>query len=128
MSEPFPVLRLSEDDAREGHFDTIAIDRELTTFAPPARALYVSAIERASGYHVIRLPAGWVGDHHPSPQRHILFALSGRLRVTASDGEARVIRKGDALLMEDTRGKGHRSEVLSDEPFDAVIVMLFEAE
>jgi quercetin dioxygenase-like cupin family protein len=128
MIVPFPVLRLREDEAREGHYDTIHIDRELKTFAPPAQPLYVSRIEPASGYGVIRLPAGWVGDHHPSPQRHILFALAGILRVTASDGETRLIRKGDAFLMEDTLGKGHKSEVLSEEDFDAVIVMLLEPD
>jgi quercetin dioxygenase-like cupin family protein len=86
--------------------------------------LFVSPVEKASGYVVIRLPVGWVGDPHPSPRRQILFCLSGAVKITASDGEIRTIKASDAWLMEDTNGKGHRTEVASDEPFDAVIILL----
>jgi quercetin dioxygenase-like cupin family protein len=124
MSEILNVLRLSEGLTGESHFDNFDISRALTDFAPPARPLFVSPVEKASGYVVIRLPVGWVGDPHPSPRRQILFCLSGAVKITASDGEIRTIKAGDAWLMEDTNGKGHRTEVASDEPFDAVIILL----
>jgi uncharacterized cupin superfamily protein len=57
-----------------------------------------------------------------------LFCLSGAVRVTASDGDARMVRVGDALLMEDTRGAGHETEVTSAEPFDAVVIVLRELQ
>ena len=124
MSEILNALRLSEDASGESHFGSFDISRILTDFAPPARPFFVSPIEKASGYVVIRLPVGWVGDPHPSPGRQILFCLSGALKVTAGNGEIRTVKAGDAWLMEDTSGKGHRSEVVSDEPFDAAIVLL----
>ena len=49
---------------------------------------------------------------------------SGALKVTASDGDVRVIEPGMIWLMTDTQGKGHESEVVSSVPFEAVIVFL----
>jgi hypothetical protein len=34
------------------------------------------------------------------------------VRVTASDGESRVIGAGEVFLVEDTTGKGHRSQAV----------------
>ena len=124
MSELYEFVLLTEDEAGESHFRTGEIPRALRNFAPPAPPFFVSAMQTASGYVVIRLPVGWVGEAHPSPHRQILFCLAGTLRVTASDGEPRMINTGDAFLMEDTRGKGHRSEVISSEAVEAVIIQL----
>jgi hypothetical protein len=54
----------------------------------------------------------------------MLFCWSGALRVTATDGSARTVKAGNAWLMGDNHGKGHQSEVVSDVPFDAVIIIL----
>ena len=124
MSASLNVVRLSEDEAGESHFDSFQIDRRLVTFAPPADPFLVSAIEKASGYVMVRIPAGWIGERHPSPHRQIAFCLSGALKVTASDGDVRVIKAGDVWLMTDTQGKGHQSEVASDNPWDAVIILV----
>ncbi|MEK1852302.1 MAG: cupin domain-containing protein [Phyllobacterium sp.] len=118
------VVRLKEDAAGESHFDDYEITLEVSDFAPPAPSLLVSSVGDASGYVVVRLPVGWVGERHPSPHRQILFCLSGELKVTASDGEIRMVKTGSAWLMADTRGKGHETEVVSDEPCDAAIILL----
>ena len=118
------VVSLTEDAAGESHFDDHEIALEVNDFAPPATPFLVSSVTEASGCVVIRLPVGWVGERHRSPHRQILFCLSGALKVTASDGETRVIETGDSWLMADTRGKGHATEVVSDKPCDAAIVLL----
>jgi quercetin dioxygenase-like cupin family protein len=122
MSSSLNVVRLSEDGTGESHFDNFQIDRRLVTFAPPAHPFFVSNIEKASGFVVVRIPPGWIGEIHPSPCRQIAFCLSGALKVTASDGDVRVIKAGDAWLMTDTMGKGHESEVASNDSWDAVII------
>ena len=116
------VLRIRSDDRGESHFDTGEISLTLREFAPPAAALYVSEEQRASGYQLIRLPAGWVGAPHPAPYRQMFFCLAGTLDVTSSDGETRTISAGDAFLIEDTSGKGHSTLVTSNAPVDAVLV------
>jgi quercetin dioxygenase-like cupin family protein len=67
-----------------------------------------------------------MGVLHRSPHRQILFCMAGALKVTATDGGVRTICAGNVWLMEDTRGKGHQSEVVSPGPFDAVIILLAE--
>lgn len=49
-----------------------------------------------------------VMDFHPLPDRRLIFHLAGETEITVSDGGSRVFGPGDARLMEDTWGKGHR--------------------
>jgi|SRR5260370_40734771 hypothetical protein len=118
------VVRLYADDNGESRFDTYRIKQVLQQFAPPADPLYTSAPEPATGWVVIHLPPGWVGEPHPSPRRQILFCLSGDMKVVSSGGETRTVRAGDAWLMSDTTGKGHRTEIVSRDGVNAVIIQL----
>lgn len=124
MGVSYRVIRLSEDAEGESHFDDFEVAQQLSKFAPPAHPFLVSPAESAAGYATIRIPVGWVGERHPSPHRQICFCWSGALKVTASDGAIQVIEPGKIWLMTDTEGKGHESAVVSDEPFDAVLVFL----
>src|SRR5262249_35720927 len=66
---------------------------------------------------VLEVGAQWKGSvPHPSPARMMAFSLSGCTRVTASSGESHTFVAGDCLLHEDTSGKGHSTEVISDLP------------
>jgi hypothetical protein len=59
------------------------------------------------------VPAGFVGDLHPSLLHMRIFLLNGEMEFEASDGERRRYAPGNALLLEDTTEKeGHRSRVL----------------
>lgn len=124
MVTAFKVHRVSADEAGESHFDAYEVPQSLKNFAPPARPFFVSDVERATGYVVIHLPVGWVGEFHPSPRRQIVFCLSGSLAITASDGDEHLFGPGDAYLLEDTSGKGHKAELTSEVPVNAVIVQL----
>jgi hypothetical protein len=124
MTARLRVYRLTEDALGESTFEDAELDRTLNSFAPPAIPFYTSAIEKASGYTAIRIPVGWVGELHRSPYRQMMFCCAGALKVTATDGSVRTVKAGDAWLMADNHGKGHRSEVVSDVPFDAVIILL----
>jgi hypothetical protein len=126
MTESLRVLCLGEDEAGESHFDEFEMPRPLTNFAPPAIPFFVSAVQMATGYVAIRIPVGWVGNLHRSPHRQILFCWEGALKVTATDGTVRTVAAGNVWLMGDNRGKGHKSEVVSNVPFDAVIILLPE--
>jgi len=122
------VYRLTENAAGESSFADAELERTLNSFAPPAVPFYTSAIEKASGYTAIRIPVGWVGELHRSPYRQMMFCCAGALKVTATDGSVRTVKAGDGWLMADNQGKGHRSEVVSKEPFDAVIIILEKSD
>ena len=52
--------------------------------------------------------------------------MAGALKVTASNGDTRLVEVGSVWQMEDVTGKGHWSEVASPVPFDAAIIVLDE--
>ena len=47
-------------------------------------------------------------DWHPAPRRQYIINLDAGVKITASDGESRVIATGE--LVEDMTGKGHLSQ------------------
>jgi len=49
-------------------------------------------------------------DWHPAPRRQYIINLDAGVKITASDGESRVIGVGEVILVEDTTGKGHLSQ------------------
>jgi hypothetical protein len=118
------VLRLHEDAAGESHFETSDIALQLTDAAPPAKPSYFSSSIDADSCAFVRCPVGWDGQLHPAPRRQILVCLGGAMRITSSLGDARDLRPGTVLLVEDTNGKGHISEVTSDVAFEALVVRL----
>lgn len=50
--------------------------------------------------------------HHP-PQRQWIVLLDGEIVIETGDGETRTFRGGDVLLMEDLKGRGHRTRQTS---------------
>ena len=49
-------------------------------------------------------------DWHPAPRRQYIVNLDAGVKITASDGENRLIGVGEVILVEDTTGKGHLSD------------------
>ena len=97
----------------------------LKAFAPPAAPLCVSDPQPAQNYVILEVGAKWGGAiPHPSPTRMMAFSLSGCTRVTASSGELYTFVSGDRLLHDDTSGKGHSTEVISDLPARWVFIRL----
>ena len=121
---PVKVQRLHANESGLSRFDTFEIEREMTLFAPPAHPFPVSASTPASRFVLLQLPAGWSGERHRTPARQILFCLAGSVRVTPGVGDAVTIGAGDAWLMEDTTGSGHETQVISQGPFEAVVIQL----
>ena len=113
-------VRLFVDEAGESHMEDEDLAIKSSAFAPPAPPLGVSSMEPAAGWRLLQLPAGWVGDWHPSPERMWIFCLHGDMEFQASDSAVLQVKPGSALLLEDTAGKGHRSRVMGDR--DALLV------
>lgn len=113
---------LFADASGESHWVDVDVPLAEKTFAPPAAGIHVSVPQSADAMVFLRLPAGWDEPIHPTPCSQTLICLSGWVRVTASDGEARQIGPGDVWRMDDIRGKGHHTCVIGDTDFDAVIV------
>jgi hypothetical protein len=119
------VLRLFTDASGESHFDEHELTLSPAELALPAAPLLISEPQPAQGFVVIELPIGWDGGYaYPVPGRNMLLCLAGSFDVTASDGEARTISTGDALLLADAAGKGHSTRVTSAGPVRAIMIRL----
>ncbi|WP_435256784.1 cupin [Thioclava sp. FR2] len=116
--------RLFVDDQGESHWETVPVRLAERSFAPPAQAIEISEADAAKRMLFLRLRAGWDEPIHPTPVRQRLVCLTGRVRVTASDGESREIGPGDVWQMEDRHGKGHHTCVISADDFEAVIIQI----
>lgn len=114
--------KLYADAAGESHWQDVPVGLEEREFAPPAQAIEISRAIPATQTLFLRLKAGWDEPTHPTPVRQKLICLAGQVRVTASDGDSRVIGPGDVWIMEDTHGKGHHTAVIGDTDFHSVIV------
>lgn len=114
--------KLYSDANGESHWETVAVALQERSFAPPAQAIEISEADRVRNFLFLRLRSGWDEPIHPTPVAQKLVCLAGKVRVTASDGEARDIGAGDVWHMEDKSGKGHHTVVTSKEDFEAVII------
>jgi hypothetical protein len=72
---------------------------------PPAPPIGVSALKPASAYAFLLLPAGFIGDWHPTPKRQWLFYLQGEMEYEAGDGTKWRVGPGSYMLTEDTTGQ-----------------------
>lgn len=104
--------RIYADDDGESHFGALSFDMVERNFAPPAPPFWVSRMDEAVRQGFLVVPTGWVGDPHPAPMRMWIFLLDGEMEFETSDGERRALVPGSTLLLDDTRGKGHRSRVI----------------
>lgn len=109
-------VRLFADDDAGSRMENLCIELKATDFAPPAPAIGVSAPQTANACAFLSVPAGYVGDWHPSPKRQWLVFISGQMEFETSDGQRFLGRQGSVVLLEDTRGRGHRSTVSADQP------------
>ena len=116
------LLHLYADDNGDTHFGTTEFMLTPQDFAPPATPFHTSDGQPATRFVMIQLPPGWIGEPHVSPKQQVLFCLSGSVKVTCSTGEAEVLSAGMGIAMSDVAGKGHKSEVTSAEPVNAVII------
>ena len=106
-------VRLYCDESGVSYFQDSEFTFTPRDFAPPAPPVDVSQTVDATAFMMLRLPAGWTDDAHPTPARQFMMMMSGSVRVTAG-GETRRFGAGDVLLAEDTSGAGHATTVVED--------------
>jgi hypothetical protein len=86
--------------------------------------IHVSALQPATAYAFLSVPADYFGDWHPSPKRQWIFFLSGQMEFEVSNGSCYLGVPGSTVLLEDTSGRGHRSRVIGNHPAVMAIVQL----
>jgi len=93
------------------HFEDAELEFSERDYRPPAPLLFVSHAFDANGLQFVKLPGGWTGEAIQVPKAQFLICLTGHVEITASDGDKRSLGPGEAVLMADVGGKGHRTHV-----------------
>ena len=101
------IHNLYTDEKGESHFRNIEVD-----WAEERRGSKLSKRLPATGIIFRETKAENNVDWHTAPRRQYIVNLESGVKITASDGESRVIGQGEIILVEDTTGKGHVSEGL----------------
>ncbi|HRO47511.1 hypothetical protein [Agriterribacter sp.] len=63
-------------------------------------------------------------DFHTAPQRQYIILLDGEIEIETSAGDKRQFKPGEILLVEDTRGKGHKTKNLTPIQRKSVFITL----
>ncbi|MGH7418570.1 MAG: hypothetical protein ACREKB_12415 [Candidatus Rokuibacteriota bacterium] len=101
------IHNLYTDASGESHFRDLEVE-----WAEETRSGKLSKRLPATGIIFRQVPPTYDLDWHPAPRRQYIINLDAGVRLTASDGESRVIGPGEVVLVEDTTGKGHLSKAV----------------
>ena len=108
--------RLYADDAGESHFEDVTVEFQEMDYAPPSPPMGLSEMMKATQTGFLLASLDWKGEvWHPVSVRQFMVVVAGRVAATVSDGNTREFGMGAVLLLEDTHGKGHSTEVLGNE-------------
>lgn len=109
------ITRIFTDDAGETHFETVEEPGvEFRDNAAYTRVIDAHGVAFRETKAMGDEPA--LGRWHTAPQRQFVMILIGETEIEVSDGEKRIFKSGDVMMVEDTTGKGHRNRRLSKEP------------
>jgi hypothetical protein len=111
------VHNLYADANGQSHFRDIEIEWAETTNAGK-----LSKRLPATGIIFREVQPDYDLDWHPAPRRQYIINLDAGVKITASDGEARIIKAGEVILVEDTSGKGHLSQAVEGKIRNCIFV------
>ncbi len=113
------IHNLYEDASGVSHFRDIAVAWEEIRASSK-----FSARQAASGIIFRETTQDYTVDWHPAPRRQYVINLDAAVHITAGDGETRYIGPGEAVLVEDTTGKGHISRFVGGAMRRSILVAL----
>lgn len=113
------IHHLYVDESGASHFRDIEVQ-----WAGESPAGKLSAPIAVTEMSFREVPADYDLPWHPEPARQYVINLDAAVRLTASDGETRVIGSGEVLLVEDVWGKGHLSQAVDGAVRRCIVVRI----
>jgi hypothetical protein len=113
------ITRIYSDSNRESHFEDIEMplknNGEIGFLSDkiPVKEMIFRTVKSDYDY-----------DFHNAPQKQYILLLDGEIEIETSLGEKRTFKGGDILLMEDTKGKGHKTRNLLNMERRSVFITL----
>ena len=106
------IYRQYSDSEGQSHFEKVT---------PEALEPFRQWID-AKAFKFNIFPPGTFIDWHPSEGKLLIATISGKLKITVTDGTSVICEKGDLRIVTDTVGKGHTAEVIGEEPSVGLLI------
>jgi quercetin dioxygenase-like cupin family protein len=118
---PLTVTRLYTGPDGQTHAEDVPLN-----LAPRAGAQLQdqSGMFKAVGARFVRAAPGYYDDWHHPQQRQYLITISGHGEIEIAGGQKVQLLPGRILLVEDLKGKGHRTRTIGSEPRISVDIPL----
>ena len=113
------VTRLYTGPDGESHFEDIDIPLE-----DNGGISRRSEIMKATGIIFIEVDSVKQADWHNAPRRQFVIHLEGETEVEIGDGTKRLFRPGNVVLAEDTKGRGHITRGVNNQPRKMAFIVL----
>ncbi len=118
-------LRIYTDADGTSHFADAEWRLREGDFTPPSPSGYsITDQLRPKALLMMHHPAGYRDEWHCAPAPVLGTVLRGRVRISVSDGDARILGPGDQFLAVDLAGAGHRMDEVDGGAYDLALVVL----
>jgi len=113
------ITRLYTGDDGESHFDDIDI-----ALKDSGEIGKMSEVLQATGIIFRETDGDYNYNWHNTPCRQYDIILKGEVEIEVGDGTKRRFGPGDVILLEDTKGRGHISRNLNEQPRKSIFVTI----
>ena len=111
----------------ESHFSEMEIAMSGSQLVP-GYTIQMSAPAATANIQFLTFPAGISNDWHPAPARQFVISLDRTFEIETSDGQRRKIQPSSVIFVEDTWGKGHRTQSVGEHPGTLIFVPLADCQ
>jgi len=113
------VFTNSQGDSELGSFDV--------TMSEGGHIGFLSQRLATNGIIFRETPGTYDYDWHPAPRRQFIINLDAAVKITTSTGQEKVLPPGEVFFVEDTSGKGHKSQAVDGKTRRSVFIPVPES-
>jgi hypothetical protein len=117
------ITHVYADEQGESHFADLEVELrdagQIGQLSEPIPARAVIFRKNNPGYDY---------DWHVAPQPQFIVLLDGAIEIEVSDGTRRSFCGGEILLMQDTSGRGHRTQNVEPRERQSLFIVLDERQ
>jgi len=117
--ETFNVTRVYADANGESHFEDIKIPLNNA-----GEIGFLSEAQNAGTVVFRKVVSQYDYDFHNAPARQYIILTDGIIEIETSLGEIRRFNAGEVLLVEDTKGKGHKTKNITTQMRSSIFITL----
>lgn len=115
----FNVTRVFTDENGDSRFEDVDIPLKTS-----GEIGFLSDLIPAKGVVFREVLPAYDFDFHNAPHKQYIVLLDGEIEIETSLGEKRSFGAGEILLMEDTKGKGHKTRNLKKQKRKSIFIKL----